>query len=234
MKKLFLFFALGAILTPSGLSALITTPMFLYEADPYVSLTGGVGRATDYARGRNREIQVGNHHGIALAFGYEYTQWRFELEGAYRRSNIDGHLHFGPPPTRRMPVLFEQSARGKVEDLALMFNGIYSFPIDRRWRPYAGAGVGFSYLRLSDFQRHRSFNRNETTTDGDLVLAFQMMLGIVFSLNPDFDLTVGYRYFATQDVEWSVHDFWEKNQREDLKFSGTNLHLLELGLKYRF
>ena len=234
MKKLCLFFALGAIFLPSGLSALISTPMFLYEAEPYISLTGGLGRASDYARDRNREIRVGNHRGVALAFGYEYTHWRFELEGAYRRSNVNEHMFFGPPPARRMPAVFEQSARGKVEDLALMFNGVYAFRTDRFWRPYAGAGLGFSYVRLRDFERPQSPNHRESSTDGDLVPAFQLMLGVVFQLAEEFDMTVGYRYFVTSSVEWEVHDFWERDNREDLKFSGTNLHIFELGLRYRF
>ncbi len=235
MNKLCVFLALAVSLPAAGLGAAFSKPLFLYEADPFVSFSPAIGYASDYSRALNREIRTGKHQGAALAFGYRYTSWSFELEVAYRTSEVNGHLYRGTDPHIGNLLSISEDARGTIKDTSLMFNAHYVFPTRHIWRPYAGGGIGFSRVALRDFQRTEAFTNSEArSSDSDIAPAFQLMVGMLFELAPETDLMIGYRYFGTGTINWDVHDYWDSSVDEDLKFSGTNVHLLEFGLRLNF
>ncbi len=243
MKKLCFLFALGALIPSGGLMALVSEPLFLYEADPYFSFTAGTGDASAHKRALNRELAVGKHQGAALAFGYKYTSWRFELEAAFRTTEIQEFMRFeergGPIPAPSPDPFFPGSrfntyeAEGSVRNTALMINSYYDFPTGRIWRPYAGGGLGVSHLAVHDLAFPNSRNP-ERHSDSEFVLAFQLMVGVLFELAPETDLTIGYRYFGTEDVTWRVADPNERGATESIDLTGTNVHLFEVGIHVNF
>ncbi len=236
MKKLCLLFVLCAFALPGKLPALISEPMFLYEADPYFSFSMSSGHASDYKRALNRSIDTGKHQGAALAWGYKYTSWRFELEAAFRTSEVQQYFRIEPLHPDLAPGFLvgrTYEARGSIRDTAIMFNGYYDFPTRRIWRPYAGAGLGFSHLALRNFELTNSVNPARSS-DSEVVLAYQLMVGVLFELAPETDLTIGYRYFGSENVHWDIGDPMRRGEREEIKLTGTNAHLFEVGLHFNF
>ena len=238
MKKLSLLVALGALIPSGGLMAWISEPLFLYEADPYFSFSMSTGAASPYKRALNREITVGKHQGASLAVGYKYTSWRFELEAAFRTTEVRDYMRveqiggqWAPPGGNFVPRTYE--ADGSIRDKSLMLNGYYDFRTGRIWRPYVGGGFGASYVALRDFELQDSI-WPVRASDSDIVFAYQLMVGVLFELAPETDLTVGYRYFGAESVEWRIGDPQRPDRDETVKFTGSNLHLFEIGLHFNF
>jgi len=96
---------------------------------------------------------------------------------------------------------------------SFMGNGYFDIPTNSPLRPYLGAGLGFALVQL------KGDNFGLTSSDSDLVGAFQLMAGIGFDYNPKVSFTFGYRYFTTTDpafilpgtgafdTELTSHDF---------------------------
>jgi opacity protein-like surface antigen len=97
--------------------------------------------------------------------------------------------------------------------ISFMGNGYFDIPTHSPLRPFVGAGLGFA---LAGVEEENVFGA--TSTDSDLVGAFQLMAGIGFDFSPRATFTFGYRYFTTTDpsfntafgpfeMEYSSHDF---------------------------
>lgn len=80
--------------------------------------------------------------------------------------------------------------------VSFMANGYFDIPTNSPLRPYLGAGIGFAIAGVEE-----EF-LGATSTDSDLVGAFQLMTGLGFDLNPQVTFTVGYRYFTTTDPDF--------------------------------
>jgi len=98
--------------------------------------------------------------------------------------------------------------------VSFMGNGYFDIPTNSPLRPYVGAGIGFA---LAGVEEENIFGA--TSTDSDLVGAFQLMAGLGFDFSPRATFTFGYRYFTTTDpdfftafgppfeTEFTSHDF---------------------------
>ena len=97
--------------------------------------------------------------------------------------------------------------------VSFMGNGYFDIPTNSPLRPYVGAGLGFA---VAGVEEEDVFGA--TSTDSDLVGAFQLMAGIGFDISPKATFTFGYRYFTTSDpsfntafgpfeTEYTSHDF---------------------------
>jgi opacity protein-like surface antigen len=96
--------------------------------------------------------------------------------------------------------------------VSFMGNGYFDIPTHSPLRPYLGAGLGFAVAGVEEEVA------GLTSTDSDLVGAFQLMAGIGFDISPRATFTFGYRYFTTTDpsfftafgpleTEFTSHDF---------------------------
>ena len=96
--------------------------------------------------------------------------------------------------------------------VSFMGNGYFDIPTNSPLRPYVGAGLGFAVAGVEEEIG------GLTSTDSDLVGAFQLMAGVGFDISPRATLTFGYRYFNTTDpdfftafgpfeTEFTSHDF---------------------------
>lgn len=96
--------------------------------------------------------------------------------------------------------------------ISFMGNGYFDIPTNSPLRPYLGAGLGLALVELE------GDNFGLTSSDSDLVGAFQLMAGVGFDISPRATLTFGYRYFTTTDpgfnsgfgsfdTEFASHDF---------------------------
>jgi opacity protein-like surface antigen len=181
----------------------------------YVSGAGGptwAGSIVSLSGNTNIQTHVGPV-GL-LALGYRFGNGlRLEVEGDYRSSDVDAIL------TRRVNGLLlpMYNVGGAVKTYGVMVNALYDLPVAALrlpFRPYVGAGVGYSYINFSGVTGTEPFNfpangggpvysapGTRTNTSGGTV-AYQFIAGVSAPLSvlPGVEATLEYRYFGTGRV----------------------------------
>lgn len=156
----------------SALAAAADTPLYaslslfsVFSDDQDMDLNGS----------KIADIDLDTGIGFSGALGYQFSNFRAEMELAYRDNDVT---------ITSSPV---NNIGGNLDSLALMLNGYYDVKTHSRITPYIGAGVGM------------------VDVDGiDTVFAYQGMVGASYSLNPTNDVFLGYRYFGADTVEDNV------------------------------
>jgi len=120
--------------------------------------------------------------GLGVVVGYDFGNVRVDGEIAYRINDIDDIL--GVP------------ADGDSSALSYMVNGYFDFPTNGPVKPYIGGGIGFAIVFVDI-----GVLGFPLADDDDSVLAYQFSGGIGYEVNPRTTVTLGYRYFATDDPE---------------------------------
>ena len=138
------------------------------------------------------------------AIGYDFgNNVRLEGEIAYRSNDVDGVV----------------GGSWNFSGLSFMGNGYYDINLNSPLKPYLGGGVGFALFR-SEIEVFGA-----TSGDDDTLLAYQLMAGLGYDINPKATITLGYRYFATaEDPTFSVQGF-------ESEYSS---HEFLLGARFRF
>ncbi|MFH7325779.1 outer membrane protein [Desulfurivibrio sp. C05AmB] len=161
------------------------------------------------------EISFDSGIGITGGFGHAYGNGlRTEVELAYRKNDLDQLAGRGPfVGAPRMPL------NGDISSLALMINGFYDFNLGLPVTPFAGGGLGIARVRIdSDWLGVDS---------SDTVFAYQLGAGLAFALNPQVNIDLQYRFFATLDPELK----FQSGERFDTEYM---THNVMLGLRYSF
>jgi opacity protein-like surface antigen len=105
-------------------------------------------------------------------FGYDTgNNVRLEGEITYRGNSI-GSVGGTPVPD-------------KLSSTAFMANAYYDFTMGESWTPYAGGGVGIARVNFQSSADVR-----------DVVLAYQFIIGLGYSVSPNTVLALDYRYFG--------------------------------------
>ncbi len=146
------------------------------------------------------------------AIGYGIENFRFEGEIGYQKNDFD-----------------EQEARGVSRDLsgdltALSFlvNAYYDFPTSSNFTPFITVGLGLAQVDVNDLSFPGS--RQASFDDDDTVFAGQVGAGVSYAVNEKFDIDLKYRYFMTEDLEFSAGN----------TLDGPASHNLYLGMRYTF
>ncbi|MES1944848.1 OmpA/MotB [Salinisphaera sp. PC39] len=153
----------------------------------------------------------------SLALGYAHNNgWRTEIEARYALNDLDRvtlREGFGNQNGET------RGADGEYTSTSLMANAWYEFNADGDWHPYLGGGVGAARL---DYEA-LDFNED------DMVFAYQVGAGISYDLTDYTSVSLGYRYFGTDDPSFSTgsSDF------QDLD-SEYQQHAALLSLRYTF
>lgn len=114
--------------------------------------------------------------GGLVGLGYDFSEWRAELEGGYRQNDIEGN--------------------GDTQIKSIMANIFYDFGMEgRSWEPYAGVGMGLGRVTLDGVAAGGA-----TVNDDDTGPAFQIGAGAAFPLDDQVDLTVDYRFLTVQGL----------------------------------
>ena len=196
-----------SILLPAGVSA--------QENRPYVVMSGlllGLVESEGTFSGGestfSAEFEMDSGYGAALAFGYGAAPGvSGEIEVGYRATDIGGienvRVTNSVGATYRIPG--RTSTTGDVNTLSLMVNGYYTFDT-RTFRPYVGAGVGLAQHKWTNAGRGVAAIYVPSTSDDDVVFAYQFMLGLNWHLADNMEARAGYRYFATNEANFDgVH-----------------------------
>ncbi|WP_084462401.1 OmpA family protein [Oceanibaculum pacificum] len=120
----------------------------------------------------------------AASLGYNFGGPRLELEFSYRVNDVD--------------QLGGGAGSGEGRAAALMLNALYDFNMGG-FKPYLGVGIGGASVKYDGVGPIAGSAIN----DSDIVLAYQGIAGVGYALTPQLDLFADYRYFATQDPEFS-------------------------------
>jgi opacity protein-like surface antigen len=131
------------------------------------------------AHGNSGDASTNDSALVIGSIGYRFpaSPFRLELEGGYdwhrlNQIDFDGVSHAGS---------------GRANLGSALVNAIYDFPIAPRWAISVGAGAGAGF---TDFSTGAPAEVNSTKTD----FMWQGIAGISYSLAPNTDLFVDYRY----------------------------------------
>lgn len=140
----------------------------------------------------NDKSTAGNDTGYALQAhgGYAFKPFSFatprlEAEVGYRNSGLKS-------------LTDVTNASGDTSSLSFMANGVLSFLPNRSWHPFVGAGIGMSRISAE-----WKVNGSKEVDDSDWVFAYQAFAGVSYDLTKNWELSAQYRYFGTQDPEFS-------------------------------
>ncbi|MBI1210740.1 MAG: outer membrane beta-barrel protein [Alphaproteobacteria bacterium] len=125
--------------------------------------------------------------------GYAFRDWRFELEGGYRRNNQHRLVDFRPTP-------FLDTTSGHIGTWSIMGNVLYDIPLTNRFSFTLGAGAGAARTQL-DYQPALPGFR-----DSDWNFSYQGIAGLNYALGSRSTLFVDYRYFRVADPSFDFRN----------------------------
>jgi opacity protein-like surface antigen len=135
---------------------------------------------------------------------------RLEVEGLYDSAEVN---NFGGA-----------KAGGTLSNAGLMFNFLYDIQTGTSWIPYLGGGIGYSRVNMDNVTL-----AGVTVLDGtDNVFAYQFKGGVAYQFNPSMAVTVGYRYYATDNLSFGGQP------GGTIKTGGTQIQSAEVGFRFHF
>jgi OmpA-OmpF porin, OOP family len=157
----------------------------------YIGLNGGWNWA------QNQKVDVGtlgitgatgtykakqdDGYAINGAVGYGWGNgFRTELEIGYKENQYKTARGIGP-------------MNGRAQIWSAMANVYYDIPVGFALRPYIGGGIGVANWDAKGGISASPFRFNDDTTD----VAWQGIAGVGYDINPNWTLSVEYRYFET-------------------------------------
>jgi outer membrane protein OmpA-like peptidoglycan-associated protein len=147
--------------------------------------------------------------------GWDLKPIRIEGELVYRDNDVDKVTPQG------FPTL---NGHGDVSSLAGMANGYYDFQVDWPVTPYVGLGIGAARVHPHNVG---AAALPVTVHDNDIEFAYQGIVGVSYSISPQFSLSADYRYFSTLDPSY-------RNSLGQLKTTEYHTHNVMLALTYHF
>jgi outer membrane protein OmpA-like peptidoglycan-associated protein len=166
---------------------------------PYIGAAGGgsfLNNVSPHGAGTDVKSQFdGSYVGLGT-IGWNFGDGlRAEVEGGYRRGDIDGVRDAGPG---------ERS--GALGMYTVMVNGLYDFDPGRfgvqsyGLVPHLGLGVGWADPR---FDHAGPFNGNQLSGHDNL-FAYQGIAGVDYKVAPQIKFSLDYKYLATENGEFTV------------------------------
>lgn len=204
LKKTTLALAAAAIL---GTSAQAYAAYAMPTAEPapvntgnwYVNLFGGVAFTGDNNIVPGGAALTYDTAGFdaGLGFGYRSGPFRYELQYTFVRSGHD--------------KLAGVAVAGDTDIHAGLANIYYTFEnLSDIFRPYIGGGVGIGHVNATSLG---------TTKSSQTEFAYQGTIGMLFAVDDNFDVDVGYRYLGI-------------TQPTSIFTKAVSNHLVNLGVTY--
>ena len=151
----------------------------------YIGAKGGLNILNDSSLDSIVNLDI--NYGLGLTFGgvlgYDFEDLRLDAEITYRDNDID---------------LIGVPAEGSTTALSYMINGYFDVPTHMAVKPYVGGGIGYATVSINDANIPGVAT---VADDSDSVFAYQLSAGLGFEISRRTTLSLGYRYFATQELE---------------------------------
>ena len=178
---------------------------------------------------------------VSAAYGWRLQSGlRLEAEIGYSSSDVDTHtdvsaggnpiggadaavLITGSPALGVTVADLVADGRGVIRNTSFMINAYYDFDLQGPLGLYAGAGIGASNVKVR-------YNPSDVDiiNDSETVFAYQLMAGASYDVSDRVQLFGGYRYRATQDVDFNVNLFPATLDVENQS------NILEVGVRFSF
>jgi outer membrane protein OmpA-like peptidoglycan-associated protein len=152
-----------------------------------------------------------------VGYAFWESNWRVELEGAYRQNDIDNAVFNGPGP---FPFGATAFTDGEVNEASLMVNALYDIHVTDRLTLSVGAGAGVANVNL------QINNVPVPIDDHAWGFAWQGIAGLSYALTDRLDLTLNYRYHRVEDVDFQTLGFIGNN------LDNTENHTVTVGLRW--
>ena len=177
----------------------------------------------------NSNIEFDTGYGVHGALGHSWGGFRLEGEVSYRKNDLD-IIEFDIFPGIPVPI------DGDVSALGFMANAWYDFNTGSPWKPFIGGGLGVARISVNDVAITSLTLLGVSiplaapeplADDDDWVFAYQFGAGIGFEVTPTTTISLGYRYFATADPDFTGVG--------DVPFDAEyRSHNIEIGLRVSF
>lgn len=196
---------------------------------PYVEYRGGVSFVLNQnLKGADRtgsnlwgraEIQEGFNVGAA-AGGRFLEMFRAEFAIDYRLSDVE---NVGVVPG-------DTAADGDLSLLTFMVNGYVDYDLGLGIIPFAGAGIGYGHYRID------TDSSQIKVSDEDSLFVWNVMVGGTYPVNEVTDLSLGYRYLATEDgtVESKLNPIPPGTDGRKRLDSEYDAHEVYFGIRFKF
>lgn len=226
MRRLLGFLLMSALL-PAGVSAQESRP-YIVMSGLLLALVESDGTYSDGDATFSAEFDMDAGYGATLAFGFGAAPGMSgEIEVGYRTTDLSGieNVQVTDSYGATSSIPENISGTGNLNTLSLMVNGYYTFDT-RVFRPYVGAGVGLAQHKRKSSEQILNTSVTKfyvpSTSDDDVVFAYQFMLGLNWHLADNTEARAGYRYFATNKANF------------DGVNAGYATHNVDAGLIIRF
>ena len=179
----------------------------------YASLFGTIGYANDIDIEKNTlnypsgSVEPENPIGIGAAIGIVTGSIRSEFEISYQGTGFEQEIS-----NTEYDIVFNVTS--------FMANTYFDIPINDKIDFYLGGGAGLAIYR-ADIEVENS--SRYVNNSNDTIFAYQFMAGITYSIDPNYDIILGYRYYSSLDPSFS-----------ELEISAPVLHTAMIGFKYNF
>ncbi|HEX3972284.1 MAG TPA: OmpA family protein [Stellaceae bacterium] len=163
---------------------------------PYVRVEGGLSHPGDMSlRAGSLSAGLDRDEGFigGLAAGYQFGQFRAELNGDYSQNDIKSITAGGTS----IPL------SGHTANLSFMVNGLYDINLGMPVVPYLGFGVGATDLRFEDLTAGSLTPGGNGSADR-WGFAVQPIVGISYSVTPQISIAGEYRYlYGVDEVKFA-------------------------------
>lgn len=243
MKKYISALLLSSVLT-IGLSATVSAEISPYVSAKYaythirndahsgVDFTyGSVGVKNDIV---NKELSD-NKSGLRFAVGVTvpvdaiWGDIRGEIEYAHNfnaKNEGDSTFNWYPGGGTGADITFKNTLRSNV----VFLNVYYDIETCTDFIPYIGGGIGYARLRNTAYL----VNDNQGGTDKEENLAWNVGLGLGYSVTENITLDLGYRYTDYGRIKNNaVQEIPGGTMHSHAKYDVTS-HEVSLGLRYNF
>jgi opacity protein-like surface antigen len=208
-----------------------TTNIFAAQNSNYFSLNAGPGWANNLNRKVGTlefNVDLESEYNISATFGKYIQNWlRIEIELGYIQTNIK--TLYSKHLSKFMDVTSGTDCHKR-----LMINSIFEYKNNTNFLPFAGIGVGISDSKLE--MEHVSVLPGsvgssvfKTDENNDYNFTYQLMTGIIYSINDNWSLDLVYKFLSTPDRSHATSYL-----KGNVDISGTNIHLVNIGIRYLF
>ncbi|MBP6014986.1 MAG: porin family protein [Alphaproteobacteria bacterium] len=165
-----------------------------------------------------------NGYGAALFMGWVLDEsFRMEIEGGYRHADLDQVTIVRADLGAANAIGDVIDAGGHADLGTAMVNLYYDVHVfDGSILPWIGAGLGGAYV---DYNIVDTVNDDFNGKDNTWAFAYQFMAGVTFPVGEGVSMSVGYRYFKTEDFTY------ENTFGEEMETSLTQ-QSVDVGLQF--
>jgi OOP family OmpA-OmpF porin len=150
-----------------------------------------------------------------VGYAFWESNWRVELEAAYRANDIDAAVF------RVAPSITADGGGADFDEASLMVNALYDIELTDRLTFSIGAGAGMAHSHVD------APNAIIPVDDSDWSFAWQGIAGLSYEVTDRLDLTLNYRYHRVEDgPEFSTLGFVGNH------FDNTENHTVTIGLRW--